>query len=40
MRELYKNGMPIVGIWRKFYPNVAKSTVRNAIKRVTYKDIQ
>lgn len=40
MRKLFENGMSVVEIWRKFYPEVAKSTVNNAIKRITYKDIQ
>lgn len=39
MREKYTQGMSVQEIWSTMYPNLAKSTVYNAVKGITYKDI-
>lgn len=39
MRNMYLSGISIQEIWKTYYPNKAKSTVYNAIKGITYKDI-
>lgn len=39
MRKLFEEGLSVQEIWKTYYPNKAKSTVYNAIKRITYKDI-
>lgn len=39
MREKYRNGETVTEIWRKLYPKMSKSTIRNAILGITYKDI-
>lgn len=39
MRQRYANGETITEIWRDSYEHLAKSTVRNAILKITYKDI-
>lgn len=37
--DMRKDGEIVREIWRSTYPNKAESTVRNAILKVTYKDI-
>ena len=39
MRKLFKEGFSVQQIWKEKYPEKAKSTVYNAIKGITYKDI-
>lgn len=39
MRNLYQQGWTIAKIWHEKYPEYAKSTIRNAILGITYKDI-
>ena len=39
MRRLYNDGWSLVKIWKEKYPHLARSTVRNAIVGITYKDI-
>ena len=40
MREEYENGVSIAQIWKKYGPNMSKSTIYNIVKRITYRDIQ
>ena len=40
MRQMFQDGISVQEIWKQLYPNKAKSTVYNAIKGITYKDIQ
>lgn len=39
MRKLFEQGMSVQEIWKTFYPHKAKSTIYNAIHKITYKDI-
>ena len=39
MRDLFNQGISIEKIWKVYYPNHARSTVYNAIKKITYQDI-
>lgn len=39
IRKRYENGEAIVDIWRKDFSHLSLPTVRNAIKKKTYKDI-
>ena len=40
MRKAFNNGMTPKEVWLKYAPTKAKSTVYNAINRITYKDIK
>lgn len=39
MRKLFESGMSMQEIWQTYHPERAKSTVYNAVKGITYKDI-
>lgn len=39
MRELYANGWNLAKIWKTYYSDVVFSTIQNAVKGITYKDI-
>lgn len=39
MRQRYYNGESVAEIWKKSYSKYAKSTIRNIIKKISYKDI-